>query len=70
MNHVSQRLQVLRHLAKGHSITPLQAFLRFNCLTLSQRISELKREGWRIHSKLVNVDGKHVAKYTLPQACR
>ena len=70
MTHVSQRLQVLRHLAKGKSITPLQAFLRFNCLTLSQRIGELKREGWRIHSKLVNVDGKHVARYSIPSASR
>lgn len=57
------RIQILRHLAKGHRLTPLQALSKFGCLSLSQRIGELKREMWPIKSEMVNVNGKRVASY-------
>lgn len=59
----SVRIQVQRHLAKGLSLTPLSAYRRFRTLSLSQRIGELKREGWPIESKIVNVGGQRVAQY-------
>jgi hypothetical protein len=59
------RLQILRHLAKGQSLTPLEALNLFGCLSLSQRIGELKREGWPIESELVAIGhGKKVSRYT------
>lgn len=66
----SQRLEVLRTLAKGETLTPLQAFTRFNCLTLSQRVTELRDQGWPVKSKLVRVGAKLVAQYSLPRAQR
>jgi hypothetical protein len=62
---VSQRLQVQRHLAKGLSITPLQALEKFGCLTLSQRIGEIKRDGFKVQSTMIEVGGKRVASYTM-----
>ncbi len=67
---MSQRIEVLRALAKGEFLTPLDAIKRFKCLTLSQRVTELKAEGWPVQSKLVRVGAKHVAMYWLPPAQR
>jgi len=62
---VSQRLEIQRHLAKGHTITPMQAFLKFGCLALSQRCTELRRDGWPVKTRMVNVNGKRVAQYSM-----
>jgi hypothetical protein len=66
----SQRLEIQRHLAKGKSITPLVAFTKFNCLTLSQRIGEIKRAGFHVEREMVNVGEKRVASYYFPRAVR
>lgn len=65
MKHTSQKLLVLRELAKGVKLTPLKALRMFGCLSLSQRVGELKRDRWPIKSRLVNVGGKRVAEYSL-----
>ena len=57
------RLQIQRHLAKGKGLTPLSALRRFGCLSLSQRIGELKREGWPISSKMIRRNGASFKKY-------
>lgn len=62
------RMEILRHLAKGHSLTPLTALNKFGCLSLSQRIGELKRQGWPVASKLVKVGQARVARYWLEGA--
>lgn len=62
---MSQRLEIQRYLAKGLSITPLQALEKFGCLTLSQRCTELRNEGWPIKTTMVQVGGKRVASYTM-----
>ena len=62
---MSQRLEIQRYLAKGHTITPMQAFLKFGCLTLSQRIGEIKRHGFPVKSEMVSVSGKRVARYRI-----
>ncbi len=68
MTRDSQKLQILRYLAQGKTLTPIQALARFSCLTLSQRCTELRKEGWPVQSELVNVGGKHVARYWLEGA--
>jgi hypothetical protein len=62
---MSQRLEVLRHLAKGKSLTPLIALRELGTLSLSQRVGELRREGWKIKSTLIRVGKSRVASYTM-----
>lgn len=63
---MSQRLEILRHLAQGYSLTPLDALERFNCFALSQRIGELKREGWPIESRMITTkSNKRIACYEM-----
>lgn len=64
----SQASRILAWLVDGRSITPLQAFTAFRCLTLSQRIGELKRRGHSISSRMVAVGKKHVAEYRLTRS--
>ena len=65
MTHVSQKLNIQRHLAMGLSITPLQALQKYGCLSLSQRIGEIKRDGFKVQSTMIQVGGKRVASYQL-----
>ena len=63
---MSQRLEIQRHLAAGHSITPLVALRKFGCLSLSQRIGQIKRDGFPVVTKLVKVGpNKRVAEYRI-----
>lgn len=65
----SQETQILRWLAQGYTITPLEALERFNCLALSQRIGRLKRRGWPIVTNMIKTKtNKVVACYEIPQA--
>ena len=63
---MSQKLEIVRFLAQGKPLTPLVALKRFRTFSLSQRIGELKREGWPIQSRLVRV-GKNtrVSEYRI-----
>lgn len=61
----SQRIQILRLLAKGKSLTPLTALRLCGTLSLSQRIGELRRESWPIVSRMIRVGSKRVAEYRL-----
>lgn len=61
---MSQREEILRYLAKGNTLTVLEAIEKFGCYALSQRVGELKRELWPIESEMVDVgNGKRVARY-------
>lgn len=63
----TQKLMILRYLAQGYSITVAEALSKFGCYALSQRVGELKRDGWPIESHMVEVEsGKRVARYSLP----
>lgn len=69
MTYDSQNLRVQRHLAKGHSLTPLGALRRFGCLRLGARIWDLKRAGFDVRRDMVCVgNGKRVASYHIPRA--
>lgn len=65
----SQKDQILEHLEKNGSITPLDAQRLYGCMRLGARIWDLKRDGHAIITELVEVatrNGKaHVARYRL-----
>lgn len=62
----SHNAQILAHMKAGRAITPLDALERFGCLRLSGRIYDLRADGHRIDSTMIDVgDGKRVAEYRL-----
>lgn len=60
-------IRLQRALAKGQLISPLGALEDFDCLSLSQRMGDLRRKhGWPILSKFVtNRRGKRFKVYWL-----
>lgn len=65
----SQNEQIKNYLEKGKSITPIEALNHFGCLRLSGRIYDLIHDhGLPIKSELVEINGKRVARYSLPAA--
>jgi len=63
---MSQNHRILRHLQKGHSITPLIALSEFGAFRLGARIFELRKAGHDIR-KVMHIDenGRPYAKYYL-----
>ena len=62
----TMELRILRFLAQGHSLTALEALDRFQCLSLSQRVGSLKRQGWPINSRRIKTkSGKSISCYEL-----
>lgn len=58
--------QILMALKQGEKLTPLVALDKFRCLSLSQRVGDLKKMGWPILSEMVAVpSGKRVAQYRM-----
>ena len=65
---LSQKDQIKAHLLSGKSITPLHALRLFDCMALSQRVTELRREGMKIETVMKPVgEKKHVAEYFISQ---
>ena len=63
---MTQREEILNHLQSGGYITPIEALEWFGCFRLASRISELKKEGYPIQSKMVlNRYGKKFSRYSL-----
>jgi hypothetical protein len=68
---MSQHAALLKYLRAGGSLTPLQALEQFGCLALSQRMGELRREGYPIVSEIIRLsNGKRVAQYRLMEVER
>jgi hypothetical protein len=73
MNHAkrclkpsSQCERILAWLARGRTLTTLQAFKRMQITTLSQRCGELRDRGHDVKSEMVTLrSGKRVARYSL-----
>ncbi len=66
MSTATQNQMILSHLKAGKTITKLEALDLFNCLSLSSRISDLKKMGNAIDSKTIKTkSGKHVAEYSI-----
>lgn len=63
---MSQKAEILDFLKTKRSLTPLEALRKFGCMRLGARIWELKRDGHRIESVMIDVsDDKRVASYLL-----
>lgn len=58
--------ELLAALQNGECLTPLLALQKYDCLSLSQRMGELKRQGWPIVTEMIEVaSGKRVAQYRM-----
>ena len=63
---MSQKESVLQYLKSRRQLTPLEALKRFGCMRLGARIYELKQDGHRIHTSMVEVgNDKRVGSYLL-----
>jgi hypothetical protein len=68
---MTQSQAILALLRKGKRLTPLTALNEIGCLSLSQRIGDLKRKGYQIARTMVEVGPrKHVASYRLIRGAR
>lgn len=61
-----QLYEILMYLKNGGRLTVAKALQELDVFALSQRVGDLKRMGWPIHSEMVEVrSGKRVAEYWL-----
>jgi len=64
---------IFQHLLAGKQITPLEALTKYRCLSLAQRIYDIKDElktnpmyrGWHIVKRMVKGNGSRFASYKL-----
>ncbi len=49
----------------GRSLTTLEALTMFGCFRLAARISNLRDEGMDIHTEIVEINDKRVARYSI-----
>lgn len=63
----TQCTMILKDLAKGKTITALDALNRYQCFRLASRIFDLRQEGWKIEKKAVVKNGRSYAAYFIPQ---
>lgn len=62
----NQERVILAHLRGGRPLTVGDALTKYGIYALSQRIGDLKREGYPITSEMVKLpNGKRVAQYRL-----
>lgn len=62
----SQCAKILRHLINHGSITTAQAYEKFRCFRVSERIRELRKSGYIIFGEMVTTkNGSRCAKYSL-----
>lgn len=60
----SQRTQIINHLMTKGPLTVLTAIKYIGCYAISQRCGELRREGFAIESRWVELEsGKKVKEY-------
>lgn len=67
MDTKTQKEQIKEWLLRGNSLTPMDALELFGCFRLATRIFELKKEGLRIDTDMVEnkATGKRYASYSL-----
>jgi hypothetical protein len=63
----SQNALIKGWLMNGRSLTTLEALNMFGCFRLAARISNLREEGMDIHTEIVEINDKRVARYSLKQ---
>lgn len=60
----TQKNNLLTYLLAGNTITSLEALNRFGCFRLASRISEFKKEGYDVQSKMIRLpNNKKVSQY-------
>ncbi len=57
MKKMNQRQMVLKYLQNHGTIDPMRALNEFGCFSLSQRISELKKQGHPIIAERISKQG-------------
>jgi len=66
---MTQKQRILNHLLTGKTLTPIQALNKYNSLRLAAVVFELKRNGYKVQTELINVgtkkQSKLVAKYSI-----
>lgn len=62
---MTQCEEILKHLKRGKTLTPLQALKAGWGLRLSARILELRQAGYDIKTRMVKRGGSRVAEYSL-----
>jgi hypothetical protein len=62
---MSQKMQVLNHIKRKGSITPMQAFSLFQITCLAERVRDLRDSGHKIGTEWVKKNGKRFAKYRM-----
>jgi len=60
-----QAVEILNHMRAGNSITPIDALSLFGCQRLAARIYDIKKQGWKIVSKKVNVNNAIFSSYSI-----
>jgi hypothetical protein len=62
----TQEREVLRYLAQGKPLTPLQALHKFGSFRLGARIHALRNQGWPIETDWATTpNGARVASYRM-----
>lgn len=63
---MTQQAKILEALKRGQKISPITAFVQFDCLRLSGQIFALKRKGYDIRTEIgKGANGKRWAVYHL-----
>lgn len=62
---MTQNERIAKDLKAGKRLTALTALTRYGCLRLSGRILELRESGMNIKTKMIEVNSKRIAQYSL-----
>ena len=62
---MSQTNRILADLRNGQRITSLSAFRKYKCLRLASRILEIRKNGFKVKTTMVEHDRKKVASYKI-----
>lgn len=63
---MSQCDQILGMLKSG-PVTAMDALQKAGCFRLAARIADLRQQGHHIETETIEVNGKHIAQYTLKE---
>ena len=61
---MTQTTEILKHLQRNGSITPMIALRRYGCYRLAARINDLRAKGHGIETNLIERNHKRFAMYT------
>ena len=64
---MTQTEQILAHLKRGKSLTPIDALNEFGCFRLASRILDLRSMGYDIRARRLNQGEKSFSQYYLVQ---